>query len=364
MTLHLDRLFGGYDATRVVRDASLAMEAGELVAVLGPSGSGKTTLLRMIAGLHAVDAGSVLLDGSDITRLPAHRRRIGLVPQEGALFPRLSVAANIGYGIPRLSARHAAAHPRVRELLSLVRLDDLARRLPHELSGGQRQRVALARALAPRPRMVLLDEPFNALDAALRAEVRDGIGDLLRDTGVSAMLITHDRHEAFAFADRVAVFGHGRVLQCDTPAQLYRSPRDLDVARATGETVVLDARSNGAGSASSVVGDFAIDGALVGSARIVVRPEQLRVHAVAVTTRADADAVAVTNATVERVRSLGADEVVDLRVDGLGFLRLRRRGEHGVDGGAATSSWIPGLRVVVRGTGRASVCAAPSLEAP
>jgi len=256
MTLDLHDVSGGYGDAAVVRGVDLRVDRGEIVSVLGPSGSGKTTLLRMIAGLHPLASGHVMSGGRDLTHVPAHRRRIGLVAQEGALFPGLSVAANIAYGLRGVRARRAAEHPTVRHLLALVHLDELAHRMPHELSGGQRQRVAVARALAPEPTVVLLDEPFNALDAALRGGVRGGVLALLREAGVAALLITHDRAEAFASGDRVAVFVDGRVAQVDTPAAIYRAPATAEVAGLSGDVVPLPA-------------------ALGGGAGVGVRPEQL-----------------------------------------------------------------------------------------
>lgn len=256
MTLDLQAVSGGYGSGPVVRGVDLSVGRGEIVSVLGPSGSGKTTLLRLIAGLHPVASGRVVSGGRDLTDVPAHRRRIGLVAQEGALFPGLSVAANVAYGLRGVRARRAADHPDVRRLLALVHLGDLAHRMPHELSGGQRQRVAVARALAPRPTVVLLDEPFNALDAGLRTGVREGVLTLLREAGVAGLLITHDRAEAFASGDRVAVFTDGRVAQVDTPAALYRAPATRAVAALTGDVI-------------------AVPTALGGRAGVAVRPEQL-----------------------------------------------------------------------------------------
>lgn len=239
MTLDLHDVSGGYGVDTVVRAVDLHVPRGEIVSVLGPSGSGKTTLLRMIAGLHPLTSGRIVSNGRDVTDVPAHRRRIGLVAQEGALFPGLSVAANIAYGLPGVRARRAAENPEVRRLLTLVQLDDVVHRMPHELSGGQRQRVAVARALAPQPTVVLLDEPFNALDAGLRAGVREGVLNLLRDAGVAAVLITHDRAEAFASGDRVAAFHDGGLAQLGTPAHLYRAPATSMVAALTGDVVRL-----------------------------------------------------------------------------------------------------------------------------
>ena len=279
--LRIEGLRAGYrDAPDVLRDLTLRVEPGELVAVLGPSGSGKTTLVRVLAGLHAPSAGRLLIDDADITALPPERRAIGLVPQDGALFGTMNVAANIGYGVRGLPARRAIADPWVNELLRLVGLDGLGRRMPHELSGGQQQRVALARALAIRPRLVLLDEPFNALDAALRAQVRADVVATLRDAGVTALLITHDQDEALGLCDRVAVLHDGSMVQLGTPAEVYRRPADAWVAGFVGEAVLLNGVRRG-GAVDTWLGPVVTDGDALsaegGQALVVLRPEQLRV---------------------------------------------------------------------------------------
>lgn len=304
MTLELDGLTGGYGAEAVTTDVTMTVGGGEIVAILGPSGSGKTTLLRMIAGLHVPSAGRVRVSGLDVTDMPAHRRRVGLVPQEGALFPRMSVAENVGYG--RRIRRGATHDPRVAHLLELVGLADLAARRPHELSGGQRQRVAVARALAPGPEVLLLDEPFSALDAVLRRSVRDQVAGVLRAAGVSVVLITHDRAEAFAVADRVAVFEGGRILQLDTPAGLYTRPRSARVAAATGDVLLLAAaaRPDGAG-VRTAIGDIPLDDCS-GVTRVGLRPDQLRL--------APVDGSRPALAVVAR-RAVGGELQIDLRSD-------------------------------------------------
>ena len=279
--LRIEGLRAGYrDAPDVLRDLTLRVEPGELVAVLGPSGSGKTTLVRVLAGLHAPSAGRLLIDDADITALPPERRAIGLVPQDGALFGTMNVAANIGYGVRGLPARRAIADPWVNELLRLVGLDGLGRRMPHELSGGQQQRVALARALAIRPRLVLLDEPFNALDATLRAQVRADVVATLRDAGVTALLITHDQDEALGLCDRVAVLHDGSMVQLGTPAEVYRRPADAWVAGFVGEAVLLNGVRRG-GAVDTWLGPVSTEGTALtadgGAALVMLRPEQLRV---------------------------------------------------------------------------------------
>lgn len=281
--LRIEGLRAGYrDAPDVLRDLTLRVEPGELVAVLGPSGSGKTTLVRVLAGLHAPRAGRLLIDDADITGQPPERRAIGLVPQDGALFGTMNVAANIGYGVRGLAARRAVADPWVNDLLRLVGLDGLGRRMPHELSGGQQQRVALARALAIRPRLVLLDEPFNALDATLRAQVRADVVATLRDAGVTTLLITHDQDEALGLSDRVAVLHNGSMVQLGTPAEVYRRPADAWVAGFVGEAVLLRGVRRG-GVVDTRLGPVTTSGTpSTGedeAALVLLRPEQLRVVA-------------------------------------------------------------------------------------
>jgi iron(III) transport system ATP-binding protein len=265
-----------FGPTAVLRGLDLEVPAGTLTAVLGPSGCGKTTLLRLLAGFERPDAGSVRLGDRELSGAGAHvapeRRRIGLVPQEGALFPHLSVAANIGFGLPR---RRRAA--RVAELLALLDLEGLGNRHPHQLSGGQQQRVALARALAPTPAAILLDEPFDALDAGLRAQVRAEVRAALRQTGTTGLIVTHDQEEALSLTDRIAVMREGRIVQAGPPRQLYAEPADLGVALFLGDAVVLDAEVQ-EGRAATALGDLAVAGGTraPGPALAVLRPEQLR----------------------------------------------------------------------------------------
>ncbi|MDD2912221.1 MAG: ABC transporter ATP-binding protein [Candidatus Bipolaricaulis anaerobius] len=221
----LTKRFGEVTA---VADFSLAVADGETVALLGPSGCGKTTVLRMIAGLEQPDAGQVLLAGRDATDWPPERRGVGLVFQSHALFPHLSVEANVAYGLRFRRGVDRVA--RVEELLSLVGLSGYERRKPHQLSAGQQQRVALARALAPEPGILLLDEPLSALDAALRKELRAELRALLGKLGMTALYVTHDQEEALALADRVAVMREGRLDQVAPPAELYARPRTSFVA--------------------------------------------------------------------------------------------------------------------------------------
>lgn len=232
-----------------VHNVSLHVGNGEVLALVGESGSGKTTLLRLIAGLEVPTAGKIAIDGKivgdDRTWVPPEHRGVGLVFQDYALFPHLTVARNVAFGLAKLPRRQR--NDRVREVLALVGLEGLGDRYPHELSGGQRQRVALARALAPEPTIVLLDEPFSNLDAALKARLRDEVGDLIRRTGTTAIFVLHDSEDALALGDRIAIMREGTIWQADTPQIVYACPRDGYVARFFGETNLIPATCTGSG---------------------------------------------------------------------------------------------------------------------
>ncbi|MBD8892573.1 ABC transporter ATP-binding protein [Roseibium litorale] len=229
--------------TRALLPTSLEIAGGEIVSLLGPSGCGKTTLLRIIAGLQTPDPGAeIRFDGEDVAALPVEKRKVGMVFQSYALFPNMPVRGNIGYGLKMQRLPKAEIAARVDEVIALCRLEAYADRPIGALSGGQRQRVALARAFAPRPRILLLDEPLSALDAALRTELRGELAALLRQFGITAIFVTHDQDEAMAIADRVAVMSHGRVAQIGTPEALYRKPETAFVARFVGNAMPLGGR--------------------------------------------------------------------------------------------------------------------------
>ncbi len=276
--LALDGLVKSFGSTRAVRSVSLDIAPGELLAILGPSGCGKSTLLRLIAGLEAPDAGRVRLGERDVTSRPAHRRKIALVPQEGALFPHLTVAQNVAFGLPGagklFGLRRAAQRPEVRRLLELLHIEDLAERMPAQISGGQAQRVALARALACDPEIVLMDEPFSALDASLRHSVRTDIRDTLARLGVAAVVVTHDQEEALSLADRVAVMQCGEIVQVGTPDEVYRAPASSEIARFVGHAVLFSGRCR-AGRVGSCLGEIAVPDGSEGDGAVMVRPEQI-----------------------------------------------------------------------------------------
>ncbi|MDH6124020.1 ABC transporter ATP-binding protein [Kitasatospora sp. GP82] len=277
--LSITGLHAAHGRTEILTGVELDVADGALACVLGPSGCGKSTLLRVIAGFHPATGGRVALgerlldDGRQ--RLPAERRRIGYVPQDGALFPHLTVAGNIGFGLPR-----GRRSERVAELLALVGLDGLQGRHPHQLSGGQQQRVALARALATEPELLLLDEPFAALDAALRTELRAELAATLRRAGATAILVTHDQEEALSFADTIAVMRAGRIAQQASPQDLYHAPADAKVARLLGEANLVPAQLDGS-KADTAFGSLPLTSDAGGARRglVVLRPRQLRLTA-------------------------------------------------------------------------------------
>ena len=266
-----------YGAVAALAGVDLGVATSSRTAIVGPSGCGKTTLLRLIAGFEAPDEGRIVLDGQVLAEggnaTPAHLRGIGLVAQDGALFPHLTVADNIGFGIGRHETGRAA---RVTELAYIVGLDKaILKRRPHELSGGQQQRVALARAMACKPRLMLLDEPFSALDTGLRVSMRKAVAELLETAGIATILVTHDQAEALSFADQVAVMRDGKFSQVGTPRELYLKPKDRMVAEFLGDAIILPASIRG-GFAQCTLGRVAVDTRDArDNARIMLRPEQL-----------------------------------------------------------------------------------------
>ena len=231
-----------YGTTTALEDLDLDVRAGEMFVLLGGSGSGKTTLLRAIAGFVRPDAGSIVLDGTDLAPLPPHKRPVNTMFQSYALFPHLDVAANIGFGLRQQRQPRAAIAARVAEMLALVSLPGYGARKPHMLSGGQQQRVALARSLAPNPRLLLLDEPLAALDRNLRIEMRAELARLQRQLGTTFILVTHDQQEALTLASRIGVMQHGRLAQVGTPAEVYERPVSRFVAEFLGAANILPAR--------------------------------------------------------------------------------------------------------------------------
>ena len=234
VSLEINSITAHYGTTRVLEDLSLRVGAGELVSLLGASGCGKTTTLRLVAGFLAPTSGTISLGGRDITRVPAHRRDIGLVFQNYALFPHLSVRDNVAFGLKQRGMAPAERAAKADAMLERVGLSALAERYPSELSGGQKQRVALARALVIEPPLLMFDEPLSNLDAKLRIDMRVEIRQLQRANGTTSVYVTHDQEEAFSISDRVAIMHEGRIMQFDTPEELYQRPANAFVARFVG----------------------------------------------------------------------------------------------------------------------------------
>jgi iron(III) transport system ATP-binding protein len=336
MILSVRDLAKSYDSRQVLNGVNLDVQPGSLTAVLGLSGCGKTTLLRVIAGLERAERGSVSLAGTTLddghTYVPPEKRGIGYVPQEGALFPHLTVEANVGFGLPRRERRGEA----VSDLLAMVGLAPLARRLPHELSGGEQQRVALARALARRPLALLLDEPFSSLDASLRSHVREEVHGLLREQGVTTVLVTHDQEEALSLADTVAVLRDGVIVQQGPPAELYELPADRELAAFLGAVNVVDAQFRGS-SAETPLGELELRAGspISGAGMVMVRPEQIEVTESG-NGRPDAASSAGIDGLVEECRYYGHDAVLQIRPqhpEQSSVLLARVLGEHALPAG-------------------------------
>ena len=311
--LEVAGLAKSYGEVPVLRAVDLAVAPGDIVALLGPSGCGKTTLLRLVAGFDRADAGSVALAGRPVADgptggrgcwVPPFRRGIGYVPQDGVLFPHLDVAANVGFGLSPSGRRSG----RVEAMLELVGMAGFGRRMPHELSGGQQQRVSIARALAPEPAVVLLDEPFNALDAHLRRTLCAEVRAILKRGGGGALMVTHDRDEAFSVADEIAVMRGGRIVQRGTSADFYRSPVDLDTARLAGAAIHLPGTLAG-DMADTALGRVPVrnpHGVADGLAALMLRPEQV----------VEAGPGAGARMTVRRAAMLGPLTWLDLEAAG------------------------------------------------
>ncbi len=277
--LDLRNLEKSFGATRVVRDFSLGVGRGEFISLLGPSGCGKTTVLRMVAGFESPSAGTITVDGEDLTSLPPNRRNVGMVFQAYALFPNLTVAQNVGFGLKVAGVRGPEAEGRVREMLQLIGLPDLGDRYPFQLSGGQQQRVALARALAVRPRILLLDEPLSALDAKVRVSLRAQIREIQQRLGITTIFVTHDQEEALSMSDRVVVMNGGVAEQVGAPFDVYNRPATRFVASFVGslspmEATVTDPVTGGVTLAGTPLAlGRPLDARTGGTVALALRPE-------------------------------------------------------------------------------------------
>jgi len=313
----------GAGAVRALDGVSVAIRPNEFFTLLGPSGCGKTTLLRLVAGFETQDSGTILLDGKPLDGLPPYRRPVNTVFQSYAVFPHLTVAENVAFGLEMQRRSRADIAVRVKQMLALVQLEGLEARKPAQLSGGQQQRVALARALANRPRVLLLDEPLSALDLKLRTEMQLELKRLQSEVGITFVFVTHDQHEALTMSDRIAVMRGGRILQIGTPEEIYERPVARFVADFIGETNLLEATRIGAMRfrlASGIEIETAEPGPPGDSVTLVIRPER------AVVVQFDGSALP---ARVEQVVFIGSDTVYLVVLDGGMRFRVREQNREG-----------------------------------
>jgi putrescine transport system ATP-binding protein len=356
---NVSRRFGGVAA---IDGLSLDIHAREFFALLGPSGCGKTTLLRLFAGFERPDAGRVLLAGRDIGLTPPHRRPVNMMFQNYALFPHLTVAGNIAFGLRQYDMARADIAERVEELLALVRLDGLGHRRPDQLSGGQRQRVALARSLARRPRVLLLDEPMAALDKKLREETQFELMALQAKLGTTFVIVTHDQAEAMTMAHRIAVMDRGRIIQAAPPAEIYEKPRTRWVAAFVGDVNLIDGRVVEAGAGEALIEDkagrryrvavhAAADVAAGDEVAIAVRPEKLRMQAGFL----PGNAVNVVSGCVVDIGYLGGTSIYKVRLNDGAVMKaavanVTRTGDPAFSAGDEVwLSWPPEAAVVLTG---------------
>jgi putative spermidine/putrescine transport system ATP-binding protein len=313
--LEIENLSKTFGTNTVLHQFDMQIERGEFITFLGPSGCGKTTVLRMIAGFETPTRGSIKLGGRDVTYVRTRQRKVGMVFQSYALFPNMTVADNIGFGLKVLRRPQAEIKARVEEMLALIKLPKLADRYPWQLSGGQQQRVALARALASKPQVLLLDEPLSALDAKIRVSLREDIRSLQRELGITSIFVTHDQEEALSISDRIVVMNEGRVEQIGTPSEIYNFPRTRFVASFVGTLNLLSGQVVDPASGRIVVGgqelrtSHALNSSDTGKQRtLAVRPE-------AIVLEAPANGRNTFAATVEEVNFLGAVVRIRTRVE-------------------------------------------------
>jgi spermidine/putrescine ABC transporter ATP-binding subunit len=346
--LRITNLSVRYGAIVALHQLDLSLNRGELFVLLGASGSGKTTLLRAIAGFVQPDIGRIELDGIELTGLPPHRRPVNTMFQSYALFPHMSVAANIGFGLRQQRRPGAEITARVNEMLALVRLEGFADRRPHQLSGGQQQRVALARCLAPNPQLLLLDEPLSALDRNLRAETRGELVRLQRRLGTTFILVTHDQEEALSMADRIGVMHDSRLAQVGTPSEVYERPGSRYVAEFLGAANILPAVAQQDGLMLPGLGVVirAATPVASGPALLALRPERLRIGVTDAPNR-------LTGMVIERAYT-GETLTHSVRLSDGTVLRVAQALHDGVGapqpaiGETVTLSWQPDACIVLR----------------
>jgi iron(III) transport system ATP-binding protein len=354
--LTLQNIEKRYETTRAVADLSLAIERGEFFGLLGPSGCGKTTTLRMIAGLETPDAGTILFDGQDITRLPPERRGFGMVFQNYALFPHLDVYENVAFGLRARRRPQEEVKRRVADALSLVQLPGYERRRVDALSGGQQQRVAIARAIAIEPALLLFDEPLSNLDVALREETRGELRELVARLGLTAVYVTHDQDEAFALCDRISVMSEGRVLQTGAPRELYEHPARVRVARFLGRNNLIRAMRLSAahereGRFKTLEGGHTLHlpvppgdfGPINKPVLLAIRPEHVRLESEAATGDNRL------RATIREINFAGATTTIKLDADGLPLEALVFRPANMTAGDTCAVS-LPAEHLTVLGT--------------
>lgn len=334
--LQLESVTKRYADVVAVDNVSFAAERGEIVVLLGPSGCGKTTTLRLLAGLEKPDRGAIWLNGRQVAGngvwIPPETRAVGMVFQDYALFPHLTVEANVAFPLNHID--RTERRRRIKDMLALVGLPDLGRRYPHELSGGQQQRVALARALVAEPGVVLLDEPFSNLDAALRRDMRTEVRRILKAAGATAVFVTHDQEEALNLGDRIVVMDSGRLLQQGTPQTIYLRPASLQVADFLGEVNLLAGEAQG-DSVACVLGDLPLLEPAQGPVQVMLRPEALMLEA-------DPDGAGRINA----ISFYGHDQMVEVCLNGETVVQIRTWADPSIQIGTP-------VRVTVRGQAHA-----------